>query len=88
MTTMQGFLESLGTRLFSLAASHVKQIRHRVCFVIESNKQDKLPSKQWEEGRASQEISGVSGAAPPTPSRQKVCVGQPPCCQWPRAHVL
>lgn len=47
MTTMPGFLESLGTWLFSLAVSHVKQISHRVCFVIESNKQDKLASKQW-----------------------------------------
>lgn len=69
MTTMPGFLESLGTWLFSLAASHVKQISHRLCFVIESNKQDKLASKQRQEGRASQEISGlsgVSGAAPHT----------------------
>lgn len=54
VTTMPGFLESLGTWLFSLAAIHVKQISHRVCFVIESNKQDKLASKQWKEGRASQ----------------------------------
>lgn len=83
MTTMLGFLESLGTWLFSLAATHVKQIRHRVCFVIESNKQDKLASQQWEEGTASQESSGVSGAAPPPQLRQNVCVGQPPCCQWP-----
>lgn len=43
---------------FSLAAGHVQQVAHRVCFVIESNKQDKLDSKQWKEGRASQEISG------------------------------
>lgn len=31
---------------------HFKQITHRVCFVIESNKQDKPDGKQWEEGRA------------------------------------
>lgn len=87
MTTLPGFLESLGTWLFSLAVSHVKQISHRVCFVIESNKQDKRASKQWKEGRASQEIAGVSGAAPPTLSRQKVCLGQPPRCLLPCAHV-
>lgn len=88
MTTMPVFLESLGTWLFSLAVSHVKQITHRVCFVIESNKQDKLASKQWKEGKASQEISGVSGAAPPTLSRHRICVGQPPSCLLPHAHVL
>lgn len=86
MTTMLGFLESLGTWLFSLAAGHVKQIRHRVCFVIESNKQDKLPSKQWKEDRASQEISGVSGAAPPATKAESVCRSAAPLsvapCTW------
>lgn len=47
MTTALGFLELLGTWLFSLAASHAKQISHSVCFVIASNKQDKLGSKHW-----------------------------------------
>lgn len=47
MTTMLDFLELLGAWLFSLAVSHLKQLRHSVCFVIESNKQDKLVSKQW-----------------------------------------
>lgn len=66
MTNMPGFLESQGTLLFSLAVGHVKQISHRVCIVIESNKQDKLVSKQWRERRALREISGASGAlAPP-----------------------
>lgn len=30
---------------------HFKQITHRVCFVIESNKQDKADGKQWKELR-------------------------------------
>lgn len=67
MASEQGFSELPGTELFSQAVSQVTQICHRVCFVIESNKQDKLASKQWQEGRVLQEISDISGAGLPQP---------------------
>lgn len=83
MTTMLDFLELLGAWLFSLAVSHLKQLRHSVCFVIESNKQDKLVSKQWRRVgccRMAQVLLHTFVLM------LNVCV-QLPCCQRPGAHV-
>lgn len=88
MTTVLGFLELLGTWPFSLAVSHLKQIRHSVCFVIESNKQDKLASKQWRRAGRCRRSQAAQVLLHNPQSRQKVCVGRPTCCHWPCAHVL
>lgn len=88
MTTMLGFLELLGTWLFSLAVSHFKQIRHSVCFVIEWNKQDKLASKQWRRVGRCRRAQTAQVLLHSCLLRLKVCVGQPSCCHWPHAHVL
>lgn len=88
MTTMLGFLELLGTWLFSLAVSHFKQIRHSVCFVIESNKQDKLAGKQWRRVGRCRRAQTAQVLLHSCLLRLKVCVGQPSCCHRPCAHVL